>query len=310
MVRRRRDVDREQQGKDELADFAIHWVRLIGLVIGLTVVYLELKNTPLDGFARTFDNTSLIKIGLYLFYFGWFWGAKDDTDIQKAGYRRDVRLGEIGIKEWAGIFIFAALLITLFFIPDRLVLFQATLLALILVNFWTWRVIFDRTRSVILPSYEECTAGGDNRDTCSLAKLLLVVEYMNGSWQRLRFRCLILLAALQIPVAMLVQSGWLPSQGRGLAVNGVSGDVLLGYLPGAFFVLYVLISEVWMKIYRIRIFSDLRTIDWVSDNFTLSKRRGVPLLQPHLAGSFDLSPTSNRNYVGRGGPLRWFTSAS
>lgn len=292
---------------EDLADFAIHWIRLVTIALGLTVLYLELRNAPLDGFARIFDNSSLIKIGLVIFFFGWGWGAKDDTDIQRKGYRRDPKLGEIGYKEWAGIVVFLVLFVTLFFIPHWAVWFQVNLFLLIGVNFWTWRVIFDRTRPVIESSYRACVESGDMR---ALTKLLLVVEYMNGSWQRRRFRTLVALAALQIPVAILVQSGRLAGYGAGFAVNGISGAVLLGYLPGAFFILYVLISEIWMKIYRVRIFSDLRTIDWICENFALAKARGVPLPEPHLAGTFDFTPTSNQNYVGRGGPLRWFTSAS
>jgi hypothetical protein len=302
-IRRRESGSAEQRGLKELAGFAIHWIRLVGLALLATVVYLELRNAPLDGFARTFDNTSLIKIGLVIFFFGWAWGATDDTKIMKKGYRRDPKLGKIGHVERAGIVVFSALFVSIFFIPNRPVWFQLNLFALIVVNAWTWRVIFNRTVPVIKASYEECAAA---RDIRVLAKLLLVVEYMNGSWQRKRFRALIILAAIQIPVVFLVEAGLLSPLGAGLTINGVPATTLIGYLPGALFILYVLISEIWMKVYRVRVYSDLQTVDWLEEHFTLSKQRDRPLPEPHLGGAFDFSPPTNPNYVGYG-PLRWMT---
>lgn len=308
--RRGREHDDQQRGKDDLADFAIHWIRLVGIVLGLTVVYLELRNAPLDGFVRTFDNSSLIKIGMIIYFFGLAWGARDDTEIMKQGYGADPRLGNTGPKEWAGMIIFVALFATLFFITDRLVEFQVTVLALVLVNSWTLRVIFDRTRVIIDSTYAACTANSEARNMPALAKLVLVTEYMNGPWQRRRFLVLAILAVLQIALAAVIRSGALAGYGAGVVINGVSGDVLIGYLPGAFFIIHILISEIWMKIYRTRITADLRTIAWIEHNFTLGKPRGVTPPGPHMVGPFDFSPTSSRNYVGRGGPLRWFISTS
>jgi hypothetical protein len=305
--RRGREQHFERRGVQELADFAKHWIRLVAIGLAATVVYLEAKNAPLDGIARIIDNTSLIKFGLFIFFIGWGWGATDDTRIQKRGYASDPELGRIGVKEWAGIILFIALFATLFFIPDRPVWFQLTLLGLIVVNSWTWRVIFDRTRSVIGATYEQCAAPGGARNTAALAKLLLVCEYMNGPWQRRRFLTLIMLAALQVPVAYLVASGAMAGYAAGVEINGVPGAVLVGYLPGTLFLLYVLISEIWMKVFRIRIFSDLETIDWIEAHFTLGKQRDCPLPQPHLAGALDFQPSSNANYEGKG-PLHYFTS--
>jgi hypothetical protein len=308
--RRDREQDDQQRGKDDLADFATHWIRLVGIVLGLTVVYLELRNAPLGEFVRTFDNSSLIKIGMIIYFFGLAWGARDDTQIMTMGYGPDPRLGKTGSKEWAGMIIFVALFARLFFITDRLVEFQATVLALILVNSWTLRVIFDRTRVIIDTTYADCAAKPKARKMPALTKLVLVTEYMNGPWQRRRFLVLAILAVLQIVLAAVIRSGALAGYGAGVVINGVSGDVLIGYLPGAFFILYILISEIWMKIYRTRITADLRTIDWIERNFRLSKPKGVKLPGPHMVGPYDFSPTSSRNYVGRGGPLSWFISTT
>jgi NADH:ubiquinone oxidoreductase subunit 6 (subunit J) len=112
-------------------------------------------------------------------------------------------------------------------------------------------------------------------------------------------------AALQVIVAILVARGTLASAFAGVQVQGISAELLIGYLPGILFILYVLISEIWMKVYRFKIFADLNTIDYLDEHFTISKQRDAQLPKPHLKKFFDFSDTENQNYVGHG-PLVWF----
>ena len=301
-----RDSHYRKRGAQDLIDFADHWIKLVAILLAAGVGYLEFRNARLEGFAEVADNTTLIKFGLCLFFIGWGWGALDDTRIQGRAYISDPELGRIRLKEYAGMAIFLTLFVTLFLIPHLPGWFQVTLFALICVNMWTWRVIFDRTRSLIEATRAECLHGSGARDIAAYARLLLVVEYMNGPWQRRRFLTLIAFAAFQIPIAFLVEAGMLAPYGVGSSVYGVRGEVLIGFLPGLLFICYVLLSEIWMKVYRIRILADLRTADWVVAHFTLAKQRDCPLPEPHLAGTFDFSPASNRNY-GSQAPSRMLT---
>jgi hypothetical protein len=307
--RRTRDSHFEQRGVKDLADFADHWIKLVAVLLAGGVGYLEFRNAQLEGFAKFVDNTSLIKAGLFIFFLGWGWGALDDTRIQARAYLKDPERGRIHWKEWAGVVLFLALFITLFLVPHRTGWFQLTLLGLIVVNTWTWRVIFDRTRPAIVATNADCASASGSRNMIALAKLLLVVEYMNGPWQRRRFITLIAFAAVQVPIAFLVASGRVTPLGAGTSLYGVPGEVLIGYLPGMLFILYVLVSEIWMKVYRVRVFADLRTAEWLEAHFTLGKQRDHPLPEPHLVGTFDFAPASNRNYGSRA-PTRLFTSSA
>lgn len=295
----------EDRGVDWLATQLVRWIKAVAIILGGTVASVELWNTPLEPITRVFDNSTLMKIGLMIFFFGWWWGATNDTEIQREGYCRDPKKGKLGLEEALGILVFVAVFALLFILHDNLVLFQAALLLFILVNTWTWRVIFRRTIPMIEASYQKFTANAETRDNCSLAKLLVVVQYMNGPWQRRRFLTLVLLAALQLLVAILIQSGSVVGYFAGLSVRGVPVPVLIGYLPGVLFILYVLISEIWMKIYRIKLFSDLETIEYLEEHFSINKRRDARLPQPHLAGFADFAWPANANYAGHG-PLDWF----
>lgn len=306
----RRNIEAsEERGVDRLATYATRWIKIIALLIGLTITFLELKKAPLERFTQTFDNAALMKIGLVIFFFGWLWGATHDTEIQKRGYRRDPKRGEVKAKEIAGILIFMGVFWGLFWLHDRLVFFQAALLLFILVNTWTWRIIIDRTTPMIEASYQEFATDADGRDNAALAKLLIVVQYMNGRWQRSRFALLIVFAAVQLAAAFLVENGALQAAVPAIVINGVPAAVLIGYLPGTLFILYVLVSEIWMKVYRIKVFADLNTIDYLDEHFAISKRRDAALPTPHLAGLFDLSPPGHENYVGKG-PVGWFVDVT
>lgn len=299
----------EERAVDRLATYVLRWIKVIALLVGLTITFLELKKAPLEGFTRTFDNASLIKIGLVIFFFSWLWGATIDTEVQKRGYRRDPRKGDVGWKELLGIVIFLGVFWGLFALHDKPVVFQTALLFFILVNAWTWRIVIERTVPIIEASYQELLADADGRDNAGLAQLLIVTQYMNGSWQRARFAVLIVLALVQLVVAILVARGTFASYAAGLVLNGVPVETLVGYLPGILFILYVLISEVWIKIYRIRVFSDLNTINFLDEHFAVSKRRDVPLPTPHLAGAFDFTPPVHESYAARG-PIGWFIDAT
>lgn len=110
-------------------------------------------------------------------------------------------------------------------------------------------------------------------------------------------------------MAFIAASGGFAPYLHGVSIGGVSLPVLVSYIPGVLFILWVLTSEIWIKIFRVRIFSDLTTVDWMYRHFTLAKQRHSLLPEPHMARAFDFSATSNQNYSAKG-PLRWFTRNS
>ena len=134
------------------------------------------------------------------------------------------------------------------------------------------------------------------RDNARWAKLAIVVDYMDGRWQRRRFVTLILLCVVQLVVALMVEAGIVAGALAGMTFGGVPGERLAAYLPGTLFVLYVLVSEIWMKIYRIKAFSDLKTIDHLDRQFAITRQRGVPLPRIEVKAVTDMSSTVNANY--------------
>jgi hypothetical protein len=271
-------------------------IRLIQIVAGLLAVafaYLELQNAPLDRLTRAFDADSPTKLGLFLFFTSWFYGATHDTEIQAAVYKYDPGEGELGLKEFAGIGAFILFFAALFLLHERLVVFQLLLTVFIICNICTWRIILSRTSSIIARSAEHYRA---SRDNGGWAKLAVVVDYMDGRWQRRRFRLLFVLCLVQIAAAVLVATGVVTRLIGGVTINGVPGEALAAYLPGTLFVIFVIISSLWMSIYRIKVFSDLKTIDHLDHYFAINRQRGVEPPQISVKPLTDMSVTLNANY--------------
>lgn len=283
----------EQQSLERLARLLIRLIQAVAALLAVAFAYLELQNAPIDRLTQAFDAHSPTKLGLFLFFAGWFYGATHDTEIQASAYKLNPGEGGIGAKEVGGIVAFLAFFILLFLMHERLVVFQALLTGFILINIAGWRQILSSARPIISRSEEHYIS---TRDNGGWAKLSIVVDYMNGRWQRRRFAVLVLLCLVQLAVAFLAQAGILGRLLAGSTFNGVPGERLAAYLPGSLFVVYVVISEVWMKIYRVKAFSDLKTVEHLDRYFAITRQRGLPLPPIEVKGLTDRSVTLNENY--------------
>lgn len=283
----------QQQSVERLNRLIIRLIQAVATVLVVAFAYLELQNAPLDRLTRAFDADSPTKLGLFLFFTGWFYGATHDTELQAAVYKYDPGEGELGIKEFLGIAVFLLFFAALFLLHEKLVIFQVLLTVFIICNIGTWRLILHRTGPIIERSAEHYRA---RRDNGGWAKLAVVVDYMDGRWQRRRFRLLLLLCLVQIGVAALVATGVVRWLLAGVTIGGVPGEALSAYLPGSLFVVFVIISALWMRIYRIKAFSDLKTIDHLDHYFAINRHRGVELPRIAVKPLTDMSITLNANY--------------
>lgn len=289
----RDEAFRLEKKKASLGKLIIRIIQAIAAMLAVTFAYLELQNAPIDRLTQAFDAHSLTKLGLFLFFTGWLYGAMHDTEIQEQVYKMDPGEGLIGWREVLAIILFLVFFVGLFLVHERLVLFQAVLTGFILANVYGWREILRRANAMILRSTEHFVRTKNN---ACLAKLAIVLDYMNGQWQRRRFKTLFALCLVQLAIAILVDRGMMQIWLGGLAFGGVPGEVLAAYLPGTLFIVYVLISETWMKVYRIKAFSDMRTIDYIGHYFVLGRRPRVPLPSTAVRGLFEAGPKLNDNY--------------
>lgn len=271
-------------------------IAAFGTAILLFFTFLEIRNAPLDKITETFDSYSIVKLGLFLFYLGWLTGATDDTDIQKEALWRSPAKVKFDALEHAGILAFFLVFALLFYFRESIVLFQATLLVFIVLNVGTYRIILRRVDRLALQSRDKFLRGA-SKNYFSYLKLYCLMGYAKGSWQAKRFKTLIALAALQLVLAVMVYSDAYRQVVADRPLGVLSLYVYIEYTPAILFLVYVLISESWMKVYRYKIKSDYVTIDKIAEHFAIEKKRGIPLPPLDMGGLFADKPDDNPNYV-------------
>lgn len=269
-------------------------------VFGATMLafftFLEVRNAPINKITEVFDVYSIEKIGLFIFFVGWLTGATDDTEIQTEAVAKDRQKGRFRPLEYGGILAFFLLFGLLFYFRESLVIFQGVLLAFIILNVGTYRIILNRVDDMARDSETKYLDPKDKDYFCYM-KLYCLQGYLRGSWQAKRFKVLIVLAFLQLLVAIMTYT----DAYTGLFPNRPLGDaslyVYIEYLPSILFLIYVLISEAWMKIYRYKIRSDYVTIDLMREHFGLQKKQNVKLPSIDYSGIFAEKLDDNPNYV-------------
>lgn len=286
----------QEKAVSHLDKMLAKYIRWVAAILLASFSFLALEDAPIATITAAFDENSFTKFGLFLLFAAWATGATDDTRIQTTAYTRDPKAGKLGMQEAVGILMFLPIFTGLFLLHELLFWFQLALLVFICVNMWTYSVaVMDRAASIITASKDHSLKEKDYR---AYMKLYCAVEYLTGNWQRKRFLALFALALLQVAVAGLIRFTNISSQVSGFSFKEVPGDVLLSFLPSVLFVAYVLVSEIWIRIYRYKIFSDFETIDMVVEHFKMTKQRNKPLPEIDTTNLFRRSDSPNRNYRG------------
>lgn len=272
------------------------YIRWVAAILLASFSFLALEEAPIKSITEAFDANSFTKFGLFLLFAAWATGATDDTRIQTTAYTRDPKAGKIGIQELVGILLFIPIFTGLFLLHEQLFWFQLALLVFICVNMWTYSVVvMDRASTIIEASKVHSLK---NKDYKAYMKLYCAVEYLTGNWQRKRFMALFFLALIQLLIAGALKYLGVPEAISQRSFKGVDGVTLASYLPSVLFVVYVLTSEIWIRVYRYKIFSDFETIDAVAEHFKMAKQRNVDLPSIDTTNLFRRSISPNRNYRG------------
>lgn len=284
----------QQKAVEHLDKTLAKWIQWVAAVLLTFFGYLEFRNAPLDKITEAFQATSITKLGLFIFFAGWALGATHDTRIQTEAYALDPDGGKIGSREFVGIALFLIVFTSLFLLHEQLIWFQACVLALICLNMWTYSVVvMGRAKTIIERSamhYEK------EKDYSRYLKLYCAVEYLLGSWQRRRFIWLFCLALTQLGVAIYLTYFGMPAAAAQLAIGGVKVSELAGYIPSGMFVIYVVVSEAWMKIYRFKIFADYETIDEIYEHFRVQRQPGTDLPVLNLDNLFKREVSQHTSY--------------
>ena len=286
----------EIQAAERLEKIAKNLILLVGGVLAATFGIMEMKNAPFNRITEAFDPFALVTVGLFIFIAGWMTGAGDDTEIQRKIIVQECRKAKFDPSESLGIIGFFLVFFLLLYFRKELVVFQVILLAFIILNVWTYSKILQRVDEDSRIS-EARWLDPKDRDYFRYMQLYCALGYLHGSWQAKRFKTLIALAALQVIVALVTYTDVYRPYVPNVPLWSLNLHVWIEYLPAILFLIYVLISEIWMKVYRYKIKSDFVTIDRMRDHFSLQKKKNVDLPPLDRSPVFAEKHDDNPNYV-------------
>lgn len=284
----------QKRGVQSITRNLTRWIRWVAGGLVILFGFLEISNAPIDKITEAFDSNSFTKFGLFMYFTGWAFGATDDTKIQKTAYALDPQGGKVGMMEWSGIFVFIIFFTSLFLLHTYTVFFQISILIFVIINMWTYSYVIMKRANIIINESKNHYIS--TKDYIRYLKLYCAIEYLTGGWQKRRFISLLIIAIVQLIVAILIEYTNVVSSFSGYSVKNIPVSNIIIYLPSLLFIIYVIISEGWMKIYRYKVFSDFDTIDEIGEHFRISKNPKLEFPPINTENLFRRSVTYHDGY--------------
>jgi hypothetical protein len=253
---------------DELGplwNWALRAIGVMATVLAALFAWVQLREIPLPPI-ESVEPTYVRRIVLAIYYACWVAGSTVDANIQKEVYRRDPVQGKIpreALLAVVGLFVVAVLLL---WASDSDQSVSLALVPFLIVNVVGWRVLVRRVSPIITATaqaYEQA------EHYHRLEQLGVVDRYMRGRWQWLRFGVLALLVAGTNVMAFSPPvRAWVASY-VGAFFPASTSNAIAGLLPVAALVLFVLVSEGWIWVLRLRNAVALRTIADLATRYSL-----------------------------------------
>jgi hypothetical protein len=254
---------------DRMAAFLTQFIVIVGLIVFFVFTAISIRDIRFDNIPVFFGVTTFTKFGLGLFFAHWSWGVKTDLFLQSNYYQATPDGGKLTLRSKIGIAGFIAFFVALFWWHTEPVTFQLILLGFICMNFYSWGAIIAQSNRMARSSRKQLRADGD---WFALEQLELVCHYMNGRWQVIRFGVLIVLAVVQLFVALAL-AGWWDALARARqGLEQLFGASLLPHVPGLLFFLYVLVSSAWMGAMRLRVLSGTKVVNDLLEKYVMERR--------------------------------------
>lgn len=261
------DVLLAKSDVQRLANLSRRLIQVIAAILAAGFAFLILGPEKVVDFLKSTDDTAGLKIGLFLYYTSWVFGAKFDVDIEERVYAGDSLRGVLDWKTIGVLSVFTLVMMLFFFLHKRPQFFGLGLILFVLINVLGWKAVCWRVRSTIEESEAFFT---EVRDYFGLEKLRAVADYIRGDWQKRRFVAMMVLAVLLtiISNAAFYSPVGLPR----FDYFGFSDDLLRRHVASGFFLFYVVAAEGWMWLMRMNVYHHVNVLDDLAENFRLEPK--------------------------------------
>lgn len=261
----------------KLADFSRRMIQVIAGVLALGFAWVVVTESQVITILNQSDPGIFYKVGLFLYYTSWIFGAKFDVDIEERVYIADLARGLMDWKSLGVLALFTVVMVFFFWLHQYERFFGLGLLAFVLTNILGWKAVCRRIAGTIDDSRSRYR---DLKDHFGLEKLAIVSEYMRGRWQVHRFAAMLAMAVALIAATNALLYFQLDRTVAGLVVQGLPAERLVQLAPAALFVVYVLIAEGWIWLKRMNAYHAVNVLDELAEKFNLRPRRAIRATAP------------------------------
>ncbi len=216
----------------------------------------------------------LLKLTLALYYSCWVFGSTFDTNLQMSVYVRDPNRGLFPKFAYALLIGFGAAAAILLWASKEEAYFAFVLTGFVAFNILGFFYILRYVKPIMAASKEQYEI---KRDYFGLEQLDLVITYMSGRWQSLRFTVMVLLAiAMNVIVFSDSARGLVASLVAAIAppVNAQTIDRLI---PSLSFLVFVLVAEGWIWAQRLRVRTAIDLVEGLAAKYIVRPKALVQL---------------------------------
>ena len=227
----------------------------------------------IDAIVTQDDSTFLIQVGLFIYFSAFVYGARFDVYIQSVAYTQTEPPEKLGLRTYGYMLAFLLIGLVLLYLHSQGFYFSIGLLFLIASNFFGWRFINAKTEQYYLDTLE---AMKKSDDYLGLEIAENAREYMAGDWQRTRFLWMAILSVVFFSVYTLLDLNLISLEIFNVQLLGVPISKVASFTPGFLFIVYVLVSEIWIYAKRPKYYFRILALFELREKYSVVPKQIVP----------------------------------
>jgi hypothetical protein len=260
---------RDNRDKARFAQFTRSIVRVVGLVFGFLVAFLQIKDIKPDALLTPSSADIIWRVALIIYYWSWVGGFNFDLNVQELAYIAFPGQGRWSQQLYFILAVFIVMAATLLTSFGNIAYFSLALTCFLIVDYASWFCMRLYFRQSIDHSRIHYTT---EQQFYEVEILTMVQDQVFGLWKLWR----LLLGAGMVGVADLFSFN---HAFQNIVVRGMqnvfpwlSSTDAGSFFYSALFLIYVVVMESWLWFHRIRLYARLGTLDYLSGTYQLTPR--------------------------------------
>lgn len=253
---------------ENLAWWATIFVNVVCGILVAVFAWLQFRNYGIAQLIEKTEPEAFLRCIMFGFYLCWVFGPNFDVRVQKLVYVKDPHGGELTSVGILLLVLFSLSAIFMLWATSSEKTFFVALTIFIILNLAGYFFIFHRMRLAAKASGHLFYSTGN---FFRFAQLILVTEYMFGTWQRYRFLFMVISICILDALCFITS---LRSNISNLIhqIIPIEETTISSLLPDLGLLLFLIISEGWIWTQRLRVSVAIKTIEELSKNYKLSLR--------------------------------------